>query len=251
MKKKLVIYVFLLMACLLPYNLFAQDAQSQFKTANTYYQNKQYQEAEKIYLLLLQKEKNNINAYYNLGNTYFHLKQYAQAVYYYEKALKLQPNNKYILHNISETNNRLFSKIEFDKEFFVIKQIKSFLQAKTATTWSIYMLVALWIGAFCMAVHLLFSNKLLYKTGVMAMIAAVLLAFITYSVYNNTNEQKTAIVLQPNAFIKNTPVESTNAATAIQTGLKVEIIDTDKDWMKIKLPNGKTGWIESDNLGII
>lgn len=59
----------------------------------------QYDEAEKMYLLLLKKDKLNANAFYNLGNTYFHLKQYANAVLYYEKAKKIQPDNKQIQHN--------------------------------------------------------------------------------------------------------------------------------------------------------
>ena len=35
----------------------AQDSKSLFQTANTYYKNKQYDEAEKMYLLLLKKER--------------------------------------------------------------------------------------------------------------------------------------------------------------------------------------------------
>ena len=33
----------------------AQDSKSLFQTANSYYQNKQFEEAEKIYLLLIKK----------------------------------------------------------------------------------------------------------------------------------------------------------------------------------------------------
>ena len=57
--------------------------------------------------------------------------------------------------------------------------------------------------------------------------------------------------MQTNAFLKSAPVESMNAATAIQSGLKVEVIDTDKNWLKVKLPNDKTGWIEKNNLELI
>ena len=66
----------------------AQDSKSLFQTANTYYQNKQYEEAEKMYLLVLKKDKKNATAYYNLGNTYYHLKQYSNAILNYEKAKK-------------------------------------------------------------------------------------------------------------------------------------------------------------------
>jgi uncharacterized protein YgiM (DUF1202 family) len=57
--------------------------------------------------------------------------------------------------------------------------------------------------------------------------------------------------MQSNAFIKSAPVETMNAAQAVQPGLKVEIIDTDKNWLKVKLPNDKTGWIQKSNLELI
>ena len=114
MKDKLYILLLLTVNLLLITFGKAQDSKSIFQTANTYYQNKQYDEAAKMYLLLIKKDKKNANAYYNLGNTYFHLKQYTNAVLYYEKAKKLEPENKYINHNIQLTNNKLFSKIESD-----------------------------------------------------------------------------------------------------------------------------------------
>ena len=42
-----------------------------------------------------------------------------------------------------------------------------------------------------------------------------------------------------------------NAATAILAGTKVEILDIDKNWRKIKLPNDKIGWIENSFLKVI
>lgn len=57
--------------------------------------------------------------------------------------------------------------------------------------------------------------------------------------------------MQQNAYMKTAPVESMNAATAVQAGLKIEIIDSDKNWKKIKLPNGKMGWIEISQIEFI
>jgi len=111
-------YLLLVTFCLLLGAANAQDSRSLFQSANVYYQNKQYDEAEKMYLLLIKKDNKNANAFYNLGDTYFHLQQYANAILYFEKAKKLQPDDKSIQHNIELTNNKLFSKIEFSKEFF-------------------------------------------------------------------------------------------------------------------------------------
>ncbi len=253
MKNRFDILFFILLGSwfLFPDSIKAQDSKSIFQTANTYYQNKQYQEAEKMYSLLIKKDKNNANAYYNLGNTYYHLKQFPNAIYNYEKARKLDPDNKYTNHNIELTNNKLFSKIEFSKEFFVAKEIKSVVHTKSSKSWSILMLAMLWIGTFLLFIHFLVPHKLLYRIGILSSMCAIVLAFITFFANKNEQEQNFAIIIQKNAFMKSAPVESMNAATIIQTGLKVEIIDSDKNWRKIKLPNDKTGWIEISQIELI
>lgn len=244
-------YLILFGFCLLALGLNAQDSKSLFQTANAYYQNKQYDEAEKMYTLLVKKDKHNANAYYNLGNTYYHLQQYSNAILYYEKAKKLQPDNKYIQHNIELTNNKLFSKIEFSKEFFVTKQLKNVVHTKSSYSWSVFMLIALWVGVIAICIHYLTTNTFLFRTGLLACLAAFVFAYFTYSSYKSEHQNNFAIVTQQNAFMKKAPVESMNAATALQTGLKVEIIDRDKNWLKIKLPNDKTGWIEISQIELI
>ena len=244
-------YLLLITFCLVLVIANAQDSKSLFQTANTYYQNKQYEEAEKMYLLVLKKDKKNATAYYNLGNTYYHLKQYSNAVLNYERAKKLQPESKYIQHNINLTNNKLFSKIEFSKEFFVTKQIKSVAHAKSSEGWSIFMLVCFWMAVLSMCVHFFFNKRILFRVGIIACLLSFLFAYFTYTSYKAEHQQNFAIVMQSNAYIKSAPVETMNAATAVQSGLKVEIIDTDKNWFKIKLPNDKTGWIEKNSLELI
>lgn len=247
-----ILFLILLGSWLLaPDSIKAQDSKSIFQTANTYYKNKQYDEAEKMYSLLIKKDKKNANAYYNLGNTYYHLKQYSNAVLNYEKAKKLQPDNKHIDHNIQLTNNKLFSKIEFSKEFFVTKQLKNVVHAKSSESWSVFMLIAFWIAVILMCIHFFFSKRILFRIGLTACLLSFVFAYFTYSAYKTEHQQKFAIVMQNNAFMKTAPVETMNAATAIQAGLKVEIIDTDKNWLKIKLPNDKTGWIETSQVELI
>ena len=244
-------YSLVILALFLLFNAKAQEASSLFQTANTYYKNRQYDEAEKLYLLVLKKDSKNVNALYNLGNTYFHLKQFPYAVWYYERALKLNPDSKYIKHNIEETNNKLFNKIEFSKEFFVTKQLKGLVHATSSNGWGTYLLIALWLGSISMVIYFVTKHNLFYKIGITALLVAVLFGWFTYSTFAKEHQQDYAIILTTTAYLKNAPVETMNAADTIQTGVKVQIIDADKNWRKIKLPNDKTGWIEKSNLGLI
>ena len=90
-----------------------------------------------------------------------------------------------------------------------------------------------------------------FRVGFLACLASMVFAYFTYSSYKTEHQHNFAIVMQNNAFMKSAPVESMNAATAVQAGLKVEILDSDKNWLKIKLPNDKTGWIETSQVELI
>lgn len=223
----------------------AQDIKSTFETANTLYKNKQYDLAENRYLEVVKKDKKNATALYNLGNTYFHLNQYTNAILYYEKARKLAPTDKNIEHNLKLVNNKVFAKMEFSKEFFVVKWLKSVVNYNTSHNWCVLFLIFLWIGILAIVFNFFRKNSFIFKTGILAFLSAIIFAWFTYKSYQHENISNFAIITEANAFYKSKPVESMNAATAILAGTKVEILDTDKNWRKIKLPNDKTGWIEN------
>lgn len=231
--------------------LKAEDAKSLFSAANKYYRNKQYDEAEKMYLLVLKQDKKNVHALYNLGNTYYHLKQYPDAVLYYERAKKWLPDDKAINQNIQLTNNKLFSKIEFSKEFFVTKWVKGSVYEKSASSWSIWMLICLWTGVLLLCLYFYSTNTRYLRMGIFILGISILLAFYTRLAYNREQKKEFAVVMKQNAFIKKAPVESMNEADSIRPGIKVQIIDTDKNWFKIKQPNGKEGWIDNKSIELI
>lgn len=236
---------FILLFIFTSFHSHAQHAASLFQSANTYYQNKQYDEAALLYHQVLKKDRNNVNAHFNLGNTYFHLKRYPEAVLHYEKARKLEPDNKYVLHNIQLTNNKLFSEIELGKEFFVTKSVKNFVQSKSSSSWSIALLLMLWTGVLALCIHFFFGNSTLFKVGASACLLSLLLAVFTWQAYRAEHKNQFAIILGEQAFLKKTPVKNEKSKDSIQAGSKVELLDNDKNWYKIKLSNGKTGWLEN------
>lgn len=244
MKKTLTLIIF----CLFLGAANAQDTKSIFQTANSLYKNKQYELAETRYLEVVKQDKNNLQALYNLGNTYFHLNQNAKAILYYEKAKKLAPTDAAIEHNLNLVNNKVFNKIEFSKEFFVVKWFKNLVNNNTSHDWSILFLIFLWIGITAIVFTFFRKNNFISKIGKLALFVAIIFAWFTYKSYQNETTDKYAIITTANAFYKSKPVESMNASTAILAGTKVEILDTDKNWHKIKLSNDKTGWIQNNFL---
>ncbi len=223
---------------------FAQDAETFYKTGNTYYTNRQFEEAEKNYLLSVQKEEKNVNALYNLGNTYYHLKKYPLAVLYYEKALKYAPGDKKIQHNIHYTNNLLFNKMTFSDEFFMSRWCTSFIHMTSAKQWTINVIILLWLGAALCLLYFFSGRKIFIRTGSIAFIIAAICMYAGYKTYHAENNYLTAIITAQDAAVKKEPTGNSGMETSVAAGTKVDILDMDKDWMKIKLPDGKSGWIE-------
>lgn len=246
--KHIILCCFILLQCIVA---FAQNVKQDFQSANKYYLSKQYEEAEKMYLLVLQKDKKNINAYYNLGNTYFHLKKYPEALLYYEKAKKLNPEDKAIQQNIFITSNKLLSKIEFSNEFIVTKWVKSTVTAKSSTSWAIRLLVVLWLAVIGILIYFFTTKRVFFRIGIFFLLITLVFSWLTYNAHRMEQKKNFAIIMKENAYYKKAPVASMNAADAIPAGLKVEILDSDKNWYKIRQPNGKTGWIEKNWLELI
>ena len=71
------------------------------KTGKKFVREKNYLEAEKIFLNLLNKDKDLMLVNYFLGIIYFELQNYKKSKFYYESSLKFNPNSKEILINLA------------------------------------------------------------------------------------------------------------------------------------------------------
>ncbi|MBF0544412.1 MAG: HEAT repeat domain-containing protein [Candidatus Riflebacteria bacterium] len=71
----------------------SEDAFSaQIELAGNYLKEKEYKEAEKIYLKILSQQPENLKAILGIGDLFFLIKQFSEASVYYEKALAINPN---------------------------------------------------------------------------------------------------------------------------------------------------------------
>ena len=62
---------------------------------------------------------------------------------------------------------------------------------------------------------------------------------------------KDGIIIESSVFVKSSPDYSSKDSFQIHEGLKVRIEDKVDDWVKIRLDDGKIGWIAGKNIGII
>lgn len=223
-----------------------------FEQGNTLYNDGNYTEAIEKYQAILDSGKHSAELYFNLGNAYYKLNNIAPSIYYYEKALQLAPNDKDILNNIAFARNMTIDVVDTIPEFGFSKFVKTFTNLLSFDVWA-----KISVGLVVLFVILFLSYYFSYtsikkRLAFVGSLAAVVLACTTLSLafhkYNLDKNDKPAIVFAKESQIKSEPNLRSTEAFKLHEGTKVQILDTVNNWKKIKLADGKTGWIVSDDI---
>jgi len=87
------------------------------ETGKKFVRERNYLEAEKIFLNLLNKDKDLMLVNYFLGIIYFELQNYKKSKFHYESSLKFNPNSKEILINLAYLEQS-YGKLEEAKDIY-------------------------------------------------------------------------------------------------------------------------------------
>ena len=80
------------------------------------------------------------------------------------------------------------------------------------------------------------------------LITTSIFAFKEYAYAQNNVE---AIIFAPETEIKNAPTLNSENVFTLHEGTKVKVLDTVDNWKKIKIADGKIGWIPASELEIL
>ena len=243
---------FLLCAATLVY---AQSPQQVFEQANQLYQQEKFVEARQAYESLVHNGYGGGELYYNLGNACYKSGDIAHAILYYERALKVMPNDDDLKHNLQLANLMITDKIESTPRLFVwdywdsIKQMTS-LQG---ITWLTYLFFVVTMGAVAIVIvaRTYRTRRLAFISGATAAVIFVFFLTVLVARASDLARQDSAIVIASITTVKNSPDEKSSDAFVLHGGVKVHITDRLNEWVKIRLADGKVGWMESSAAAVI
>ena len=72
--------------------------------------------------------------------------------------------------------------------------------------------------------------------------------FITINQYNSSLANKEAIVYAEKTDVKNAPTLNSEDVFTLHEGTKVIVLDSVDNWKKIKIADGKIGWIIAEDI---
>jgi tetratricopeptide (TPR) repeat protein len=247
---KILVLTLLIMSSVLK----AQD-KAQVEAAAKAYDAKKYKEAIENYEKIIEEGYKSFELFYNLGNAYYRDKQLGKAIYNYELARKINPNDEDLRINLGIASSKTIDKIDSKENFFIGAVKSNVLSSFSTSGWAWLNISCLVV--FCICVFLFItSTSLLIKRvtflfGILFLISTATSYFLGYSALQSKNNNKFAIVIVTESKIMNEPTSSASLKFSLHEGTKIRVIDTNGDWVLIKLDNGNEGWTRVSDIGVI
>lgn len=224
--------------------VIAQSAMEIYKSAGAFYKQKQFSEAAASYEKLLAQGYRSADVYYNLGNCYFKMDSMGKCILNYERALRLAPDDEDAAHNLRLANLRIIDKIEPVPQLAILTWWNHLLESHASKTWANFSLMVLWLALLFAGAGLFLGRKRFSFSiaGFMAMFSFVFLFFASVQ-RQHENATDRAILMAASANVKSAPDDHAGNLFLLHEGTRLQILDRVGEWNKIRLEDGKVGWI--------
>lgn len=238
--------------CILFTSLSIAQEEDVFKEGNRFYNEGQFNEAIVNYETILKSGKHSADLYFNLANAHYKLNHIAPSIFYYEKALMLSPNDSDIKNNLSFARNMTIDAIDHIPEVGISNQIDMLAKKLSFDDWA-KITVILTVLFVILVISFYFTKstakkRLSFVAASLALISCGIVLALTYRTYDLEQNDHPAIIFAKESIVKSEPNLRGEASFVLHEGTKVQILDSFEDWKKIRLTDGKTGWISDQDL---
>ena len=244
--------LFLILASL---TAFANNVNESMQQATKYYRNGEFDNAIKMLEELREKGYEGASLYYNLANSNYRIGKIGYAILNYERALIISPTDEDVKHNLAFANLSTIDRIQPLPAFFLFEWWEALLASLSVNGWTyaaffFYILLLILIVIYFF-VKTIFQQKLILFSGLGILV--ILASTVSLLIIKINREQTliSGVVIEQSVTVKTSPDEKSTDAFVIHEGLKVNLEYKLDEWVKIRLADGKVGWIESDDIEII
>lgn len=233
----------------------AQTPEQVFDRANQLYQQTKFAEARDAYESILHNGLVGGELYYNLANTYYKLGDIGKAILNYERALRFMPNDDDVNHNLRLANLMITDKIEPAPRLFIWDYWDGIKAAFSlnAITWTVYGVFVFLVGSVSLVV--VARTYRLRRFGVLGagttLVVLILCVTLFVGKLGEMTRSNAAVVTARITTVKNSPDPKSSDAFVLHGGVKVTITDNVNEWVKVRLADGKVGWMEESAAEVI
>jgi tetratricopeptide (TPR) repeat protein len=239
-------------AVAIPYSLRAGDPPAHLADSlaagNAHYVKDNFKLAAAAYGWVLAQGYESAALYYNLGNAYYKGQNLPLSIWCYEKALLLRPNLEEARINLDLANGQLPDKVQALPRMSAWVLWQRMVNAMSPLGWALSTALACWLAAMGLAMLLLGRAARWRRWGLYLVLAAALALLgagtLAYAQWAHRKNPRQAIVITSNVYVKSAPEAHATDLFLIHAGLNVHTDDQIGPWAKIRLADGKMGWVE-------
>lgn len=249
----LVLLVILYSLFSIPYSLHAESPTGLFTIGTDAYKAKNYQQAIDAYQKLISEGYRSADIYYNLGNAYYKTNQISLAILNYERAHRLAPSDEDIHFNLKLANLKTVDRIIPVPQLSIVSKWQNLITSQCSRTWAVFSLVSVWLALVAFALYLFVGSirRAGFYSGAVLLFFALFFFYLSYTQNQSEYGAGQAILTAANAYIKSAPDASGTDLFMVHEGVKLNILDRVGEWSKVRLADGKVGWVEQSTFSII
>jgi len=246
------LFITLGVACCMRVCCFAQEAQFDYRLAcaraNSLYRENKYDQALQGYESVIARGFESGNIYYNIGNCYFKKGALGKAAVSYERAGLLIPRDSDLKSNYAY----LKSLLNAGPEVFPGNRVMKLIDRATAGVDIDFLTILFSLAYTALCVFLivsLFLAPLRRQRIPVAIIAVFLCACCAAALKRKIDYRSTcAMVIAQKSEVKFEPFEGATTYFLVGEASKVEVLETSKNWSKIRRFDAKAGWLHKEAL---
>ncbi len=223
-----------------------------FEAGNKAYQDKEYELAISYYDSIAEQGYESAALYYNLANAHYQLGALAPAILNYEKALYLKPGDEEVKHNLKLAEQKKVDRFEeLPPNLFKAFRL-GVLQAFSPLQWAILALVLLFLASLGILIYFFSSRKRLgFVLGLATLALGLFSYWMSFQHQAYLEQHPALIVMSDSAYVKSGPGESAEDLFILHAGTKAEQVEEYEGWVKVRLIDGKIGWLPQGDLAAV
>ena len=230
----------------------AKDVNSAMQKAGEYYRNVEFDKAIIIYEQLRSEGYEGTSLYFNLANSYYRIGKMGYAILNYERALKISPSDDDVKHNLAFANLSTVDRIQPLPTFILFEWWETLLailsvNGWTYTTYIFFIIFLIFIVLYFFA-KTIFQQKVILFSGLGILVVFLLIISLLVVKINREQTIISGVIVEQSTTVKTSPDPKSTDAFVIHEGLKVNLEDRLDQWIKIKLADGKVGWVENESI---
>lgn len=224
--------------------------------ADSAYAHEDFIQAARLYQQLLDSCGSSAQLYYNLGNCYYRQDSIARAILCYERARLLDPTDDDIRFNLEMARAKTVDRVMPASEMFFVSLFHRLVLSLSLHTWTWIGLLSFLLMLCAIAAYfflpMVTGKKVGFTVAIVALLVCVFANVAAYLQLHQLENRTNAVIMSSSVVVKSTPSQSGTDLFILHDGTRVEIEDnTMKEWVEIRMSDGKEGWIQRSDIEVI